>query len=113
MQLMESEKGILLKPRETRAAIDGEPADTARLFTCYLMILAAIPAVCGFIGMSLIGMGGFGFSMRVPVLAGLANMAVSYVLSLVGVYVLALVINALAPTFGGTQNQGQALKVAD
>ncbi|MFW9777128.1 YIP1 family protein, partial [Brucella melitensis] len=29
-----------------------------------------------------------------------------------GVYVLALVINALAPTFGGTQNQGQALKVA-
>ena len=112
MQLMERVKGILLKPRETWAAIDGEPADTARLFTGYLMILAAIPAVCGFIGMSLIGMGGFGFSMRVPLLAGLANMAVFYVLSLVGVYVLALVINALAPTFGGTQNQGQALKVA-
>ena len=64
MQLMERVKGILLKPRETWAAIDGEPADTARLFTGYLMILAAIPAVCGFIGMSLIGMGGFGFSMR-------------------------------------------------
>ena len=111
MQLMERVKGILLKPRETWAAIDGEPADT-RLFTGYVMILAAIPAVCGFIGMSLIGMGGFGFSMRVPLLAGLANMAVSYVLSLVGVYVLALVINALGPTFGGTQNQGQALKVA-
>ena len=63
MQLMERVKGILLKPRETWAAIDGEPADT-RLFTGYVMILAAIPAVCGFIGMSLIGMGGFGFSMR-------------------------------------------------
>ena len=35
MQLMERVKGILLKPRETWAAIDGEPADTARLFTGY------------------------------------------------------------------------------
>lgn len=112
MQLIERARGLLLRPRETWATIDGEPADTARLFTGYLMILAAIPAVCGFIGMSLIGMGGFGFSVRVPLLAGLINMVVSYGLSLVGVYVLALVINALAPTFAGTQNQGQALKVA-
>jgi hypothetical protein len=34
------------------------------------------------------------------------------VLGLVGVYVLALIINALAPTFGGTSNLTQALKVA-
>lgn len=112
MNLIERVKGILLKPRETWSVIDGEAAGTASLFTGYLMILAAIPAVCGFIGMSLIGVGGLGFSVRVPVGAGLANMVVSYVMSLVGVFVLALLINALAPTFGGTKNQIQALKVA-
>jgi hypothetical protein len=37
---------------------------------------------------------------------------VQYVLTLVVVYVVALIIDNLAPTFGGTKNQVQALKVA-
>jgi hypothetical protein len=35
-----------------------------------------------------------------------------FVLSLVAVYVIGLIIDALAPTFGGTRNPIQALKVA-
>ncbi|MGV3681122.1 MAG: Yip1 family protein [Acidovorax sp.] len=112
MNLIERVKSILLKPQQTWATIESEPADVAGLYTQYLMILAVIPAVCGFIGMSLIGVGGFGFTMRVPILWGLTNMVVSYVLSLVGVFVLGLIIDALAPTFGGQKNQIQALKVA-
>ncbi|KAB2889344.1 MAG: YIP1 family protein, partial [Burkholderiaceae bacterium] len=111
MQLIERAKGILLKPKETWADIEAESVSTAGLFTGYLMLLAAIPAVCGFIGMSLIGFSGFGVTVRVPLLAGLANMVVSYVLSLVGVFVLALIVDALAPTFGGVKNQIQALKL--
>ena len=112
MNLMERVKSILLQPKEAWATIDTEPADTATLFTRYAMILAAIPAVCGFIGMSLIGVGGFGMTLRVPLVAGLVNMLVSYVLSLVGLFVLGLVIDALAPTFGGQKSPIQALKVA-
>jgi len=112
MNLIERVKSILLKPKETWATIESEPADVAGLYTQYLMILAIIPAVCGFIGMSLIGFGGFGFNVRVPILSGLINMVVSYVLSLVGVFVLGLIIDALAPTFGGQKNSIQALKVA-
>jgi hypothetical protein len=37
---------------------------------------------------------------------------VTYLLTLGGVFVLALIIDALAPSFGGTQNQVQALKVS-
>jgi uncharacterized protein YqgC (DUF456 family) len=37
---------------------------------------------------------------------------VRYALSLVSVYVLALIIDALAPNFGGQKNSIQALKVA-
>jgi len=37
---------------------------------------------------------------------------VRYVLTLVGVYVLALIIDALAPTFSGEKNIDQAFKLA-
>ncbi|RYF56522.1 MAG: DUF1282 domain-containing protein, partial [Comamonadaceae bacterium] len=112
MNLIERAKSILLQPKETWVVIDTEPTDVATLFTRYAMILAAIPAVCGFIGMSLIGFGGFGVTFRMPLLAGLANMVVSYVLSLGGIFVLGLIIDALAPTFGGQKNPVQAQKVA-
>lgn len=112
MNLVERVKNILLQPKETWVVIDSEKADVASLFTRYAMILAAIPAVCGFIGMSLIGFGGFGVTIRVPLVSGLLNMVVSYVLSLVGVFVLGLIISALAPTFGGRKDAIQALKVA-
>ena len=112
MDLVQRVKSILLQPKDTWVTIEAEPADMAGLYTRYFMLLAAIPAVCGFIGMSIIGMGAFGVSIRVPFLSGLASMVVSYVLSLVGVFVLALIVNALAPTFGGQKDQIQALKLA-
>ncbi|AVP57004.1 Yip1 family protein [Pulveribacter suum] len=112
MRLIERATAIILRPRQAWAEIDTEPASTGQLVTGYLMILAAIPAVCAFIGLSLIGVGGAGYRFRLPLAAGLVNMVLSYVLSIVGVYVLSLVINALAPTFGGTRNPLQALKVA-
>ena len=46
-----------------------------------------------------------------PVTA-LSSAILQYLLSLASVFVLALIIDALAPTFGGTKNQVQALKVA-
>ncbi|MBU0748424.1 MAG: YIP1 family protein [Gammaproteobacteria bacterium] len=112
MNLIERVKNILLQPKETWVVIESETTDTATLYTQYAMILAAIPAVCGFIGLSLIGFSAFGVSVRIPFVSGLVNMVVSYVLSLVGVFVLGLIINALAPTFGGQKNAIQALKVA-
>jgi hypothetical protein len=39
-------------------------------------------------------------------------MVVAYILGLVGVFLIALLINALAPTFSGEKNQLQALKAA-
>ena len=112
MNIADRAKAILLNPRPTWGLIEAEPATPAGLYKGYLMWLAAIPAVCGFIGMSLIGVGGFGMTLRVPLVAGLVNMLVSYVLSLVGLFVLGLVIDALAPKFGGQKSPIQALKVA-
>lgn len=111
MNLLQRVKAILLDPKATWPQIDAEPTTTGRLYTDYLMILAAIPAIAGFIGMSIIGFGGFGMSMRVPFFAGLINMVVGYVLSLVAIFVLSLIVDALAPTFKGQKNQLSALKL--
>ena len=111
MPLIDRVKSILLQPAATWPVIEAEAATPAGLYKGYLMLLAAIPALCGFIGMSLIGVGGFGITVRVPLLLGLANAVVGYGLSLVGIYVLSLIVNALAPRFGGVQSPIQALKL--
>jgi len=111
MALIERVQSILLKPKQTWPVIAAEGGDAASIYTNYVMILAAIPAVAAFIGLSLIGVGAFGVSYRVPILAGVVQMIVSYLLMLALVFVLALIVDALAPTFGGTKNQLQALKL--
>jgi hypothetical protein len=111
MNLIERAKAILLTPKQAWPVIDAEPATVASIYKEWLVIMAAIPAVCGFIGMSLIGVGAFGYSYRTPIVGGLVAAVFGYVLSLVMAYVMALVVDALAPSFGGTKNPVGAMKV--
>jgi len=111
MSLIQRVQDILLKPKETWPIIAGEGGDTASIYSGYLIYLAAIPAIASFIGLSLIGAGGFGFSVRVPIMSGLVQMVVGFVLSLVMVFLLALIVDALAPTFNGSKSQMSALKL--
>lgn len=111
MNLVERVQAILLKPKETWPVIAQEGGDVASIYKNYLVILAAIPAVSTFIGLSVIGAGMFGMSFRVPIVTGLVHLVVGYVLSLVMVYVLALIADALAPTFGGEKNPLNAFKL--
>jgi hypothetical protein len=107
MSLIERVKNILLQPKKEWSVIDGETTDTASLYTGYVIPLAAIGPVAGAIGMSMFGIMG----MRLPLGTALVHAVVSYGLSLAMVYVLALIVNALAPTFSGKQDLTQALKV--
>ena len=73
-----------------------------RLVFVLLVALAAVPALCAFLGIFIFG----GFQIASigvrPSLTGAAIEAVAgYVLTLVMAYVLAVVIDALAPRFGG------------
>jgi hypothetical protein len=113
MALMDRVKNILLNPRQEWAVIDAEPTVPVELYKQYIMPLAAIGPVATMIGSTVFGyriplVGTF----RAPIGQALASMVVTYLLTLGGVYVLALIIDALAPNFGGTKNQLQALKVA-
>ena len=111
MTIVQRVQDILLKPKETWPVIAGEPGDVKSIYSNYLVYLAAIPAVAGFIGMSIFGMSFMGATIRTPIMSGLASMVVGFVLSLVMVYVLALIANTLAPTFGGEKNMLNAVKL--
>ncbi len=105
-------RAILLKPRETWEAIAGEPATARSIFIPYVVTLAAIGPIAGLIGGQVFGYGAFGFRFRPSIGSALGTALLSYVLTLVGVFVLAWVINALAPRFGGRKDLTSALKVA-
>jgi hypothetical protein len=108
MNLVERIKGILLQPKSEWPAIERQPGDAAYLFPNYVAIVAAIPPVCTFIGTSIIGFGGF----RVGLGLGLVRAIVVYVLSLVGVFVVAYIIDFLAGTFGARKSLDNAMRVS-
>lgn len=112
MDIVERAKAITLNPAATWPVIEAEKHDAKSLFVPYLLILAAIPAVGSFVGLSLVGMGGFGFNFRVPVASGLAMMITTYILSLVMTFGMGWLASALAPTFGGKSDLVQGLKLA-
>lgn len=106
-------KAILMTPQTEWPVIAGETTTVADLYKNYVIILAAIPAVAGFIKMSIIGTTlPFAGTFRVGMMAGLTTAIMTYVLSLVGIYILGLIIDALAPTFGAAKDQMQAMKTA-
>jgi len=113
MALIDRVKRILLTPKEEWPVIDAEQASVSGLYTSYIIPLAAIGPIASLIGWSAFGMRvPFVGSYRIPIGTGLRMAVVQYVLALIGVFVLGLIIDGLAPTFGGQKNRTQALKVA-
>jgi hypothetical protein len=113
MSLIARVKNILFQPKQEWGVIDHETATPASLYTGYILPLAAIGPVASVIGLSVFGMH-MPFSegvIRIPLGSMLTHAIVMYVLTLVNVFILALIINALATTFGGQKNSDQALKL--
>ena len=99
---------ILTRPSSEWPVIAAEPADIASILVGYVLILAAIPAVCLFIGVELIAAP---FVGHLAVAGALTGAVMHYVSTVVGVIVAALVIQQLAPTFGSSGDTTQALKL--
>jgi hypothetical protein len=103
---------VLKQPDAEWPVIAAEPTDTATLMRGYAAPLAAIPAICRWIGYTVIGLGlpYFG-TYRIGFVRGFANAVVSWVFALVGAYIAAMVIEKLAPTFKSSGGTIQALKL--
>ena len=109
-KLIARAKNILLTPKTEWPVIAAEPETVQGLYTKYIIWLAAIPAVFGFIKNVVIGHSFLGVTVHTSFGAGLVGMIVYYALALAMVFVMALIIDALAGTFGAEKNQIQALK---
>lgn len=112
MNLVGRIKDIILKPKNAWEQIKGEETTIKDLYTSYAAILAIIPPAATFIGWSIVGMSFMGFSYRVPFMSGISYAVFHYVLSLVGLYLVAFIIDMLAPKFGSRKNMINAMKVA-
>jgi hypothetical protein len=113
VSIIERATNICLTPNTEWPVIAAEPTSPGTLVTGYVVPLAAIGAIAGFIGGSIIGhtlpyLGTY----RTPFFSGLVLALFVFCMAIVSVFVVSLVINALAPTFGGEQNSTQALKLA-
>jgi hypothetical protein len=113
VSIVERAKNICLSPATEWPVIAAESTTTGTLISGYVVPMAAIGAVAGFLGGSLIGRTlPFLGTYRVSLAPGLVFALFTFCMAIVSVFLVSLVINALAPTFGGEQNSIQALKVA-
>jgi hypothetical protein len=100
MNLVERVKNILLSPKTEWPKIAAEPMNAQQIYTSWVLILAAIGPLAIAIGWGTLG---FGNSLRYAI----AN----YLILLVVTAILALIVDALAPRFGGTKDFVAALKL--
>ena len=113
MGLVDRAKNICITPKTEWPVIAGETTSTRDLMTGYVAPLAIIGPIAGFIGGTIIGHTlPFIGTYRTPMLAGIGIAIFTFVMAFVGVFILSLIIDALAPTFGGEKSKQQALKVA-
>jgi hypothetical protein len=105
MNIVARVKGLLLAPDPEWSVIAAESATLGGLITGYVLPVAGLSALGSLVGSVLwLGGLGFGFAVRAAV--------IGLMMSIVGVVVLSVVIDALAPTFGATKNSTSAAKVA-
>jgi hypothetical protein len=106
-------KGILLSPTAEWPVIDREDTAPASVFSTYVLPLAALAAAVNFIRLSIIGINmPFGGTIRSPVTVGLTNAILTCVMAVVGVALIAGIINLLAPTFGGVRDTRRAVRAS-
>jgi hypothetical protein len=108
--LVDRAKAMILSPKTEWPVVAAEGDSVQTVFLKYVVPLAAIGPVASLIGGQVFGLGGFGFNIRVPLTFGIASAITQYVLSLVGVFLIAWVANFLSPKFGGKDNFAAAFK---
>ncbi len=112
MDLKTRAQNMLTKPAAEWPVIASESTSVMDLIAGYAAPLAAIPAVCSFIGGTFVGYSvpGIGTVRTSSLMGGLSGAIVGYVFSLVGLYIAAIVVERLAPTFQSKGDTTQALK---
>jgi hypothetical protein len=113
MNLIDRAKNMFVAPKAEWDAIAAETTPPKQLVLGYVLPLAAVAAVAGFIGAVVIGtsvpMLG---TVRSSVVGGVLSAILQLLMAVASVFIMGFIIDALAPTFGGQKSFNQAVKVA-
>lgn len=105
-------KNMLLQPDQEWDAVQAENLTVKDIYTIYLVVVAAVPAVASFIGLAVVGVSSpFIGTVRASAFSALGQSVAQYVFSLAGVWVGAFIIDKLAPTFQSRPNLLNAVKL--
>jgi Yip1 domain len=111
--IFERIKNILLTPKTEWPVIAAESTSPGQISIGYVLPLTALVAVISLLRVSVIGTSlPFAGTFRSPLMFGLESGALTFVASFIGVWLVALIINGLAPTFGGTRDLNKAFRVS-
>lgn len=103
MNLIERVKNMIVTPKTEWTVVDGESDTLSGVITKYVVPLAAVGAICTFIGYAFIGID-YGFFRMRGMEWGIKMAVISLVSALAGVIITAFVVDALAPSFGSEKN---------
>jgi hypothetical protein len=98
-------KGMLFAPGAEWALIAMEATPTARLYTTFIAPLALLDALVGFIHVT-------SGSVRVPFSDGVITALLVFGFGLSGIFLIAWIIDAVAPFFGAVRNRRLAAAIA-
>jgi hypothetical protein len=110
MNAIDRAKNIITSPVKEWDVIASEPPNTGQIITGYVLLLAGAAAVAAFIGYGFIGFH-YGFTNISGIDWGIYQALVVLVGAIVGVFICALVIDALAPSFGSEKNMGRSVQL--
>lgn len=106
MNLVDRAKNIIVSPKTEWNVVAGEEPNIQQIIVGYVIPLALIPAIAVILGWGLIGVLGFkSFTY------GIALGLVQLLNAIIGVFLAAFVIDALATSFGSQKNLGRAVQL--
>ncbi|RBP04527.1 Yip1-like protein [Roseiarcus fermentans] len=111
MDVFERARAMILSPAAEWRRIEPEPGDVGFLFSNYAAFLAAIPPVCAFLRHGAFGWGPRLHHVHHGFFASLFGGIVHYLATFVALYIMAVVVDGLAPNFSTQKNPQNALKL--
>ena len=110
MNAIDRAKNIIISPVKEWDVIALETPNTGQIISSYVLLLAGAAAVAAFIGYGFIGFNS-GFTRVNGINWGIYHALSVLVEAIVGVFIGALVIDALAPSFGSEKNMARSVQL--
>lgn len=110
--IVDRAKNLILQPSQEFERIDQETPSVQSLYTGYAIPLIAASVLATAIGLMVFGVNAVIIQYKPSPISALSSALISFVFMLIGVWVLAKIIDFLAPNFGGQKSELKSTQVA-